>query len=347
MTHQEFMRIANAIFGANLPRGWQTQFCKMAQSLGYSLNGPTISLLSRDENKSVHPKTTEAIRAVADAYASGRVRVPNNVGLENESSLKDDPEDSQTDEEILEEIISRAEIFRESINEIMLGNRHGAIIGGPPGWGKSFEVEKQIHKAKGVVKIIGGGISSPGIIRTFWETRNGGVVAFDDCDDIFDDETKCNLFKCALDTKQNRTISWIKERSMVDSFGEEIEKSFSYNGSIIVLTNKNIDKEIEKENKLSDHFKAIRSRAGFMSLGIFSLRSQILWLRHICENESILDDNGIHNPEDKKEIVDFVVENANKFSFVSLRLVTNIARYKRTMPVRWKAHAKAFFMKSK
>lgn len=87
-------------------------------------------------------------------------------------------------------------------------------------------------KNPGEVHVIKGYSTAKGLYRTLFE-NNGCLMIFDDCDSIQKDQTAINILKSALDSYDERWISWNAE-----SFGKDsLPRRFLFTGKIIFISN--------------------------------------------------------------------------------------------------------------
>ena len=89
-----------------------------------------------------------------------------------------------------------------------------------------------------------------GLFITLYENSDK-IIVLDDCDSVFKDDDAVNILKGALDSYDNRKISYITSKSLKDTYGAEIPRHFEFTGRIIFISN--ID-----QSKLDE---AIRSRS--------------------------------------------------------------------------------------
>ena len=86
--------------------------------------------------------------------------------------------------------------------------------------------------------IIVKGHSTPkALYRTLWENRHRTIV-FDDCDAVLRDATAVMLLKPALDSYEDRWISW----NTMAMFDDGLPQRFKFEGSMIFITNMPMDK---------------------------------------------------------------------------------------------------------
>lgn len=148
--------------------------------------------------------------------------------------------------------------------------RNSLIIYGGPGIGKTFVVTQTI-KSEGLVKnkdwfMIKGKITTSALYQTLFMHRKGKLLVFDDTDSVWGDAEAANLLKAALDSYDERTISWVSPRTvnvskMSDEAKEEYNDSidakmeenpedskiklpseFNFEGRIIFISNLTVDK---------------------------------------------------------------------------------------------------------
>jgi len=101
---------------------------------------------------------------------------------------------------------------------VINGDRPSLVVTGAGGTGKSFTVLERIKKSglrKGAAYNIQKGASSTfGLYMSFFLNRNGKLLVFDDCDDVFRDITSQNLLKAALDSDEPRELSWASRNTV-------------------------------------------------------------------------------------------------------------------------------------
>ena len=89
----------------------------------------------------------------------------------------------------------------------------------------------EMEKERGDYLIIKGHSSAKSLYRLLYENRNR-ILVFDDCDSALKDGTSLDLLKAALDSYEERWVSWRVDRDM------DIPSCFKFNGSIIFITNR-------------------------------------------------------------------------------------------------------------
>ncbi len=239
----------------------------------------------------------------------------------------------ETDEEAIERIRERFAILNEMTEAAADGVVRGMIVSGPPGIGKSFGVEATLEKNNALNKIAHrmdnyeiarGAISPIGLYRLLWENKKfGTVLVLDDCDSVLWEEQSLNMLKAALDSGKRRRISWHTESRVLEKEG--IPKSFSFEGSVIFISNIKFDAHVStgKKGKTKDHLEAILSRCHYLDLTLDTMRDKMLRIKQIVGDGMLKSYHFSYNEE--KKLVTFVDKNKDKLREVSLRMVLKIA----------------------
>ena len=151
-------------------------------------------------------------------------------------------------------ITKRFEFVKQMVTMVAKKTVASAIITGQGGLGKthsviralkdcgltdvtdlaSFEVGTRLQGSKSF-RIIKGFSTAKGLYRSLFE-GNGMTLVFDDCDSVLKDPVALNLLKGALDSYGERYINW-----NADIKDDELPRSFKFTGSIIFISNKEMD----------------------------------------------------------------------------------------------------------
>ena len=257
----------------------------------------------------------------------------------------------QTDEERMEEIAERFDMLTEMTKACVSGDIRAMIVSGPPGVGKSYGVELEIEKATLFDTIAGrklraeavkGSATPIGLYQTLYKYSDENcVVVFDDCDSILLDDVALNLLKGALDSGKKRKISWLSESSALRREG--IPDSFTFNGSVIFITNLKFD--TMKSQKLRDHLDALQSRCHYLDLTLDTMRDKVLRIKQIAKTGELFSDMDITDVG-QDMIIEFMNENKMKLREMSLRMAIKIAQLYKSFPNNWEKMAKTTCMKS-
>jgi hypothetical protein len=266
----------------------------------------------------------------------------------HEAPLLDQPNDepvdevsTETDEQVMTRIRERFEILTEMTKAATTGDIRAMIVSGPPGVGKSFGVEQEVEKAclfdqlagkKIRAEVVKGSATALGLFSTLYKYSDANsVLVFDDCDGILLDDVSLNLLKGALDSGKKRKISWLSDSSMLRREG--IPDQFTFNGSVIFITNLKFDKM--RSQKLRDHLDALQSRCHYLDLTLDTMRDKILRIKQIAKDGELFKDYGF-DADAQHEILDFMTDNQNRLREMSLRMALKIADLRKSFPLNWK-----------
>jgi predicted AAA+ superfamily ATPase len=326
-------------------------------------------------NKPVHNEVFELVRDFAvgtkggfvtidskgffgPEYGIARVRVDSMEDIEiqgatatTESAAKAAPAAEASDAEVMARIRERFEILDEMTKAAVAGDVRAMIVSGPPGVGKSYGVEKIVEAACLFDKISGkrlraevvkGSATALGLYQTLYKYSDKNcVLVFDDCDSILLDDVALNLLKGALDSGKKRKISWLSDSSVLRREG--VPDSFSFNGTVIFITNLKFDKM--KSQKLRDHLDALQSRCHYLDLTLDTMRDKILRIKQIANDGQLFEEYEF-DTETQEEIIDFMTHNAARLREMSLRMAIKIADLRKSFPLKWKAMSEVTCMKS-
>ena len=259
---------------------------------------------------------------------------------------------SETDDVAMNRIATRFAVLDEMSAACVNGKIRAMIVSGPPGVGKSYGVEAQMHKATLFDNIIGnriryevvkGAMTALGLysqLYKFSDSKN--VLIFDDCDSVFSDELSLNILKAALDSGKRRKICWNSDSSLLRREG--IPDSFDFNGSAIFITNLKFSNV--KSKKLQDHLEALQSRCHFLDLTINNQRDKMLRIKQVHRDaEGGLFKDYQFDDNESQVIIDFMFENQTKLREISMRMCLKIADLVKISPDNWRNLAVSTCMK--
>lgn len=256
----------------------------------------------------------------------------------------------ETDEQIIERTRKRFDILEDMTQAVKEGTVRAMIVTGPPGVGKSFGVDKVLHKEdlfnlmgqrKPKYEVVKGAMSAIGLYCKLYEYADkGNVVVFDDCDSVLLDDLSLNILKAALDSSTKRMIHWNTDSSKLRNEG--VPGSFEFKAGAIFITNIKFDHV--KSKKLQDHLAALESRCHYIDLQMDTEREKVLRIKQIVK-DGMLESYEFKNGE-QDEVIDFIDDQKKKLRELSLRIVLKIADLRKSFPKNWKEMAEVTVMKT-
>lgn len=239
----------------------------------------------------------------------------------------------ESDEKDLQRMREMFEVMEEMMWAMTEGHIKGLVAFGPPGVGKSYEIVNGLNQASLDCslsdepprhKVFSGFMTPVHLYKALWSCKEPGQIAvFDDCDNVLAEPDSLNMLKVALDTTENRWLSYNAESYMLKE--EEIDSTFQFKGGIVFITN------IDFENfrgKIHDHLQAIISRCHYLDLAINTKRDKLLWMKEVTLKKGMLQRKGLTLVQ-AQEIIDFIEENLDEMRELSLRMVLKIADLRR------------------
>lgn len=220
------------------------------------------------------------------------------------------------------------------------------IVSGAAGVGKTFTIMSRLKQAKldllCSVNYMNGKSTALGLLTALWETRKrGDVLVLDDIDSIFSSEDALNLLKAALDSSEQRTITYASTSKVLKDAG--IPQQFKYNGKVIFITNLDLRKKSQGTSALAQHCSALLSRSVYVDLCIHTNESILVWMDSVLNKSNI---TGLSRTQEK-EILEFLVQNVKSLKEkVSLRTVIKISAYIKKFPNTWRDIVSTLFLNS-
>ena len=274
----------------------------------------------------------------------------NIIELDTEAIARREREVEQhSDEELLEGLNQRFDILTAMTQAVKRGEVRAMIVSGPPGVGKSHNVEAVLQKdglfdtlgeRKPKYEVVKGAMSSIGLYKKLYEFSDAKhVLVFDDCDDILQDELSLNILKGALDSSAKRWISWNTDSRILRSEG--IPDRFEFKGAAVFITN--IKFEHVRSKKLKSHLNALESRCHYMDLEMDTEREKMLWIHNIVQKGML--DRYEFEPAVVQEVLEYINAYRDRLRELSLRMVLKIADLRRAFPTAWQAMAETTCMR--
>jgi hypothetical protein len=236
---------------------------------------------------------------------------------------------NETDADIRLRLNKTFRVFEKMTNGMIQGNIRSCIVTGATGCGKSWIVDQNTEEARDAnlieLRVLQGASSALGIYKELWYANQGPsdkvkILKVDDCD-IYHDLEAINVLKIALDTKQNRRISWNKESYPL--INNNIPLEFNFEGACIFLSNKNFVREISYGGKMADHYKAFLGRSIFLDLGIHSKREILIRIKQVVDIGDFYDMHSIE-AKDGATMLTWCTDNLDKIREISFRTMLQL-----------------------
>lgn len=220
-------------------------------------------------------------------------------------------------------INERFEFIEQFVKMVGAGVANSLIVAGPGGLGKTHTVtstlqsmgkkELCIGDMHGDYIFVKGHSTAKALYRTLFE-NNGMTIIFDDCDSVFKDPIAANVLKAALDSYDKRIISW-----NADMKDEDLPNRFEFVGRVIFISN------------LAAHQmpQALLSRSLKCDVSM-TLEEKVERIAAVVMSKEFMPQYG---KEIKKDVVEFIRENADKASDLNIRTATLVAKIRYEMEI--------------
>lgn len=233
---------------------------------------------------------------------------------------------------ILTRISKRFNILERMTSGVINGNIRSLIVAGAPGVGKTFTVERMLKEAQeaGTISFdhIKGHMTAIGLYKKLFESSDAGsVIVIDDCDGIFKDETALNLLKGALDSSDERWISWNAESKALEA--ESIPNKFKFCGTAIFISNLNFQAVIDSGSSMAPHMDALISRSIYLDLALHDRRAVMARVEDLSLNTPMLFRKGLTG-DDVQNTIDWLKANVDNLRELSLRTALKLAGFVKT-----------------
>jgi len=133
-----------------------------------------------------------------------------------------------------------------------------------------------------------------------------------------------NMLKAVCDTTETRRVSYLSEGILYDDDTEErLPKTFTFEGTIIFITNYDFDEMIDKGHKLAPHLSAMLSRSHYVDLAMKTKEDYIVRIKWMIKN-GLLDSKGL-SVSQIKAVTAFIDQHQDRLRELSLRVALKIA----------------------
>ena len=232
-------------------------------------------------------------------------------------------------EDILARINKRFNIMERMTSGVINGTIKSLIIAGASGVGKTYGTERMLKAAEadGMIRFdhIKGRMSAIGLFKKLFENSDkGAVVVIDDCDDIFADDTAMNVLKGALDSSEERWISWNTDSLSLEKEG--IPQKFRFDGTVIFITNLNFQSIIDAGKAMAPHMEALISRSVYLDLALHDRKAVMARVEDLAFNTPMLYSKGLSKGEVKLAI-DWLKENSANLRTLCCRTALKLAQF--------------------
>lgn len=250
----------------------------------------------------------------------------------------------ETDDEIAARIDGKFETLSELVGGAADGILRGLLVTGNPGLGKSFGVEDTLAKFEMQADLSNGGfgfrtetikgsISASVLFCALWDHRAANsVLVLDDCDAVLQDDECINLLKAAMDSGR-RKVSYRKNSNHIREHGAD--NTFEFKGAIVILSNIDLQHEIDKGTKKAAHLEAISSRSHWCDVTLRDTREKMVRIKSVMGNIR----HHRLSEERYQEVFEFLSENADRMRELSIRTALKLCDLVALNPDTWKKNA--------
>lgn len=274
----------------------------------------------------------------ADSFSLGEVGTqPNKSSQSTEQDLEKMDYDIRQRFEVLD-------LFSEAV---VAGQIRSMVVSGAPGVGKTYTLEKRLKEAEvnGEIQSVTHvkGKSTPlYLYQLLWENNQPGqVLLMDDTDSVFGDDTACNILKSALDSSEERWITYGSAAKYLEQ--NDIPQTFKFEGTVVFISNLDFFGMIQRGTGIAPHLNAIMSRTHYLTLNVYTKREIMVRVQQIMLETPVLDCMGV-SEDIKGEILEYLWENLDNLREVSIRTLLKIGEYYQISGEDWKKTADVMLM---
>ena len=172
--------------------------------------------------------------------------------------------DNKKEMEVSEFSVEERFTFLENYVKLIVEKKaNSLIVSGDSGLGKSFRITKILKSYEDLpYYLVKGYATSRALYDTLYSHRDK-IIIFDDCDSILEDKVAINILKGALDSYDERVISWLAK-----STDKSIPLQFDFQGQVIFISNlplEKFDKAMKSRALVIDIFMTTQEKIEQMS----------------------------------------------------------------------------------
>lgn len=228
------------------------------------------------------------------------------------------------------DIRQRFEVLDMFAEAVAANQIRGLIVSGAAGIGKTFKFETRLKQAEesGEIPMLTHlkGKSTPLYLyqTLFLNSEPGCVLLLDDIDAIFTDPDALNLLKSALDSSEERWITYGSASKYLEENG--LPQRFKFEGTIVFITNLDFYGMMKRGTALSPHFSALMSRSHYLTLNVYTNTEIMVRVQQVVLETPLCDSLGIDQPT-KMEMLEYLWENIDNLREISIRTVLKLVDY--------------------
>ena len=110
---------------------------------------------------------------------------------------------------------------------------------------------------------------------------------------------------------------------------EGIPRDFEFKGAVVFITNTDFESEIQKDSKMSPHYRALMSRCLYVDLRIHTKREILVRIAQVVFSKEFLRENGVTKAQ-AQEMMRWLTEHLGMIRVLSIRTVLQLASMVKT-----------------
>lgn len=246
---------------------------------------------------------------------------------------------------LVEQIASVQAFTRDTesfVSDIVDGHLRVAVLKGPPGLGKSYQVSQALKRKNLKLGqdyvIVKGHIAPTELYLTLNAyRRRGQIVVLDDCDDVLIKDVALEVLKAVCDT-DTQNVCWSSGRTPCVN-GVPV-RNFIFNGTLIICTNMTL--RTGSGGRRDTAAGAFLSRLGYWDMKLGTRERGYAQIFNMIVYEDYLNRNPetTLTAEQKKDLLVFILNNLDDVRCLDLRMPQMVARMMIAHPTKWQAKAR-------